>query len=237
MFKTRIKMDIKAERVNRRKFIQQGLTAGTFVVLGSMGFICGCKEKGGEEVSPAEDLMREHGVLRRILLIYDHYKTRLIAGDQMPLIFLSESAGIIREFIEGYHEKLEEDFLFPRFVSKDPLKGLVDVLKAQHKAGRTLTGKIESIIKDSPGSGEDLVHLLTLFTAMYRPHAAREDSVLFPAFRSIVSADEYESLGEKFEDEEHKLFGIEGFEGIVEKVSNIEKQLGIYDLASFTPQM
>ncbi|AHF17361.1 hypothetical protein NIASO_06125 [Niabella soli DSM 19437] len=30
---------------------------------------------------------------------------------------------------------------------------------------------------------------------MYRPHEAREDTVLFPAFRKIVSRHEYDSLG------------------------------------------
>lgn len=70
---------------------------------------------------------------------------------------------------------------------------------------------------------------------MYRPHEAREDTVLFPAMRKIVSEDEYFALGEDFEDREHELFGEDGFETMVEKVANIEKQLGIYDLSRFTP--
>jgi hypothetical protein len=70
---------------------------------------------------------------------------------------------------------------------------------------------------------------------MYRPHEAREDTVLFPALRRVVSAHEYASLGEDFERKEHELFGKEGFEGIVEKVARIEKELGIYDLEKFTP--
>ncbi len=34
---------------------------------------------------------------------------------------------------------------------------------------------------------------------MYRPHEAREDTILFPALRKLVSKNEYHSLGEKFE--------------------------------------
>jgi hypothetical protein len=70
---------------------------------------------------------------------------------------------------------------------------------------------------------------------MYRPHAAREDTVLFPAFRRIVTPNEYDSLGEQFEDQEHKLFGEDGFEKIVDEVTGLEKKLGIEDLAQFTP--
>jgi hypothetical protein len=76
-----------------------------------------------------------------------------------------------------------------------------------------------------------------MFNNMYSPHEAREDTVLFPAFRKIVSVHEYDALGEEFENNEHKLFGENGFEIIVEKVANIEKQLGIYELAQFTPKL
>jgi hypothetical protein len=70
---------------------------------------------------------------------------------------------------------------------------------------------------------------------MYRPHEAREDTVLFPAFRRIVPPKEFDALGEQFEDKEHELFGKEGFEGIVQQVSVLERQLGTYDLDQFTP--
>jgi hypothetical protein len=70
---------------------------------------------------------------------------------------------------------------------------------------------------------------------MYRPHEAREDTILFPSLRKIVSRNEYFALGEDFEEKEHDLFGEDGFESIVDKVAGIEKQLGIYDLSEFTP--
>ena len=68
-----------------------------------------------EEVSPAEDLMREHGVLKRVLLIYREGIRRIDAKQQVPPEVLSSSANLIRKFIEDYHEKLEEEHLFPRF--------------------------------------------------------------------------------------------------------------------------
>lgn len=69
---------------------------------------------------------------------------------------------------------------------------------------------------------------------MYRPHEAREDTVLFPALHKIVPANRLKELGEQFEKEEDRLFGEEGFEKTVDQVATIEKQLGIYDLAQFT---
>src|SRR6266498_1452827 len=73
------------------------------------------KAKGDEGISPAEDLMREHGVLNRILLIYDEHLRMLSAKRAFDGSVLVSAADIIRRFVEEYHEKLEEDFLFPRF--------------------------------------------------------------------------------------------------------------------------
>jgi hemerythrin-like domain-containing protein len=151
-----------------------------------------------------------------------------------------DAAGIIRTFIEDYHEKLEEDFLFPRFRKTHTLVELVDVLTAQHQAGRRLTdatirlANVKSI-RDA-GERKALASSLRSFTRMYAPHEAREDTVLFPALRRIVTGNEYDALGDQFEDEEHRRFGDDGFEKYVEKVAAIERELGIYDLAQFTPK-
>jgi hemerythrin-like domain-containing protein len=198
------------------------------------------KEKG-EEISPAEDLMREHGVLNRILLIYGHHLQLLGAKRPFDGSILASAADIIRHFVEQYHEKLEEDFLFPRFRKAGKLVGLVDTLQAQHKAGTELTTKIRELsgvatFKYVSADSEKLSDALRAFLRMYRPHEAREDTVLFPAFRSIVSAHEYAALGEEFEKKEDEIFGDEGFFKVVDQVADLEKKLGIYELAQFTPK-
>jgi hypothetical protein len=83
-----------------------------------------------------------------------------------------------------------------------------------------------------PDETQKLIKLLTSFNAMYRPHEAREDTILFPALREIILKNEYFALVEDFEDKEYELFGEDGFEVMVEKVAGIEKQLGIYDLSN-----
>ncbi|MGA8547702.1 MAG: hemerythrin domain-containing protein, partial [Mycobacterium sp.] len=51
----------------------------------------------------------------------------------------------------------------------------------------------------------------------------------------VLPAQKFRDLAETFEDEEHRRFGPAGFEGVVDKVADIEKSLGIYDLSQFTP--
>lgn len=60
------------------------------------------------------------------------------------------------------------------------------------------------------------------------------DSIV-PAFKEVVSEEEYASMGEEFEEIEHQKFGGDGFEMMVRRVEEIEKQAGIYDLDQFTP--
>ena len=77
---------------------------------------------------------------------------------------------------------------------------------------------------------------LRAFARMYRPHKAREDTVLFPAIRAVVGAKEYDELGETFEGIEEKRFGEGGYEKMVEKVAGIERSVGLGDLDRFTPK-
>jgi hemerythrin-like domain-containing protein len=198
------------------------------------------KQDSEEEVTPAEDLMREHGVLKRVLLVYDEVLRRISAKQDFPPQSLHDAATIIRNFIENYHEKLEENYLFPRFRKHGKLVELVNVLETQHQAGRRVTDVTlrlanASALKNS-SDRDQLASSLRAFVRMYAPHEAREDTVLFPAIHEIVSRNEYDSLGEEFEKKEHQLFGKEGFEGQVGKIAEIEKTLGIYDLAQFTPK-
>jgi hemerythrin-like domain-containing protein len=198
-------------------------------------------KKEEEEVSPAEDLMREHGVLKRVLLVYGEAIRRIELNEDLPPETVMESAKIIRNFIEDYHEKLEEDFLFPRLKKAGKLVNLVDVLLQQHQGGRKVTDITMQFATNQALKNLDdrrkLADSLRQFIRMYNPHEAREDTILFPEFRKIVSKNEYDSLGEDFEKKEHELFGEEGFEKIVDKVASIEKKLGIYDLAQFTPKV
>jgi hemerythrin-like domain-containing protein len=144
--------------------------------------------KGGENISLAKDLMREHGVLNRILLIYDDHLRKLAAKGTFDGSVLAIAADIVRHFVEEYHEKLEEDFLFPRVRKAGKLVNLVDTLQTQHKAGRDLTAKIKELagtatLKYVSSDSDKLGDALRAFLHMYRPHEAREDTVLFPAFR------------------------------------------------------
>jgi hemerythrin-like domain-containing protein len=240
-------MSPRAESLTRRQMMRAAGASAAVIVAGCAGTnsrrngatISEQTEEHEEEVSPNEDLMREHGLLERILLVYEEAVARLDAGRDMPPEVLVGCAGIVRKFVEDYHEKLEEDFVFPRLERARRLADLVATLRTQHQSGRRLTDEITRLATKASIAAEasrrDLTVALRAFIRMYRPHAAREDTVLFPAFREVVSKPEYGELGEQFEHKEHELFGKEGFSGMVDAVAKLERDLRIDDLATFTP--
>jgi hemerythrin-like domain-containing protein len=238
-------MSDERESSGRRRFLQ-ALGAGTVLTLAGCKVLEGSGERGrtvpdreGEmEISPGEDLMREHGVLRRILLIYDESVTRLLGTEPAPCDVIASSADLLRRFIEDYHERLEERFLFPRFESAGRETGLVHTLRTQHTRGRELTKRVlQRVAAGGPGTPSERAALaddLRSFARMYRPHAAREDTVLFPAAAELLGESEYHELGEQFEEREHALFGEHGFADVVAEVADLERRLDIRDLDRFT---
>jgi len=196
------------------------------------------EEKKELEMPATEDLMREHGLLNRVLLIYEEIIKRIDNNTDFSTTTLINAIDIIKSFIEDYHEKLEEKYIFPLFEKHKKEIKLVRTLKNQHIKGREITTQLQKIVatnKQLDQKDKKLVkNLLQKFIRMYRPHEAREDTVLFPQVRGLISKEEFEKLSELFETTEKELFGKNGFEKLLKKVEDIEKYLGIYQLDYLT---
>ena len=193
----------------------------------------------GGEVTAAEDLMREHGVLRRALFIYSETAAKLRSKPSEILSdALQKTAGLFRTFGEDYHEKkLEEAFIFPAVKKAGgQAAGLADILIAQHNRGREITEYILSMTKAGKietGNVEPLAKAMESLVRMYRPHAAREDTIVFPAWKMTLTAKQLDEMNDKFEDIEKEMLGENGFENAVKQIGDIEKMLGLADLSQF----
>src|SRR5262249_42867823 len=67
---------------------------------------------------------------------------QLSANEDFDSAVISDCSKLVQDFIENYHEKSEEEFLFPRFRKANQLVDLVTTLLEQHQAGRNITFKI-----------------------------------------------------------------------------------------------
>ena len=200
----------------------------------------GAGESTPLEVTPTEDLMREHGILRRALLVYQESAVKLRQDPaSVPPEALEKTAQLFRVFGEDYHEKrLEEAYIFP--VIKSSQGGAApyaDVLIAQHARGREITDYLLAVSKAdriSANKVDAVVKALESFVRMYEHHAAIEDTVVFPAWKAATGAEEYDELGDKFEEIEHEQFGEDGFETALKRMEEIEASIGLTNLDMFT---
>jgi len=243
--------------MNRRNFISNsGRLSSGLILAGGMGtskmfgqeFVDPKEstEKTELEVTAVEDLMREHGILRRILFVYSEAASKLrqtsdssVEPEPAKSLYepLHEAAKLFRDFGENYHEKaLEENYIFPALLkTKGEASTYPEILIAQHKRGREITDYIlESTTGKLPPDIPRLVSLMEAMVRMYRAHAAREDTIVFPAWKQTMKPEQYEEMNENFEDIEHEQFGEGGFEKAVKQITDIEQQLGLFDLSQFT---
>lgn len=192
------------------------------------------------EVTAAEDLMREHGIIRRALLVYQEAAIRLRQdAGSIPPDTLEKAANLVRVFGEDYHEKkIEEVFVFP-IVKKSPgtPATYVDILLAQHDRGREITDYVLSLTREDripSNSVEPLARALESFVRMYEHHAAIEDTVVFPVWKAAVGEAELDALAAKFEEIESEHFGGDGFDSALKRMEEIETSLGLSNLEMFT---
>jgi hemerythrin-like domain-containing protein len=194
----------------------------------------------GGDVSAVEDLMREHGVLRRILIVYRETAGWLAAGrTDFDAAALGQAADLFRAFGEDYHEReLEEQHLFPQLQKGGgSAAALVPVLLAQHARGREATAFIRARSAGGKIAAQDaapLARVMQDFARMYEAHTAFEDTVAFQVWRQSMSDKERDAAAETFERIERSHFAGGGFELALGQVAQIEQKLGLHDLARYT---
>lgn len=146
------------------------------------------EKKEKEDINATEDLMREHGLLNRCLLIYESQMVR-----KLNLKIVLETAMIIRQFVEDYHERLEENYIFPLLQSHGKHVKLINDLLDQHQVGRKLTEQILTECQSNCPSLDLIVYNMQAFIYMYRAHELREDTIIFPEVHNLLNKSEFQN--------------------------------------------
>jgi hemerythrin-like domain-containing protein len=233
-------MSDHALQLSRREIIAHAATITTAALLAPTLVLGEERDNNEPKVTATEDLMREHGVLRRALLVYTETVPKIRANAaSIDAAALHQTGILFRDFGENYHEKmLEEEHIFPIVrQGRGEAKRYPDILVAQHARGREITSYLLSVTQDGRiaiGNAEPLARALESFVLMYRNHAAREDTIVFPAWKMHFTNKQLDALSDQFEEIEHKMFGKDGFDDAVKKIAAIEESLGLADLNRFT---
>jgi hypothetical protein len=104
--------------------------------------------------------------------------------------------------------------------------------------GRELTDVIRDGVRTASWRAADgrrrTAAALRAFTRMFRPHEAREGTVVFPRLPVVLGVADLDTLGERIAREERARFGSDGMMAVVHRVSALELPLGLYRLEPFT---
>lgn len=185
-----------------------------------------------------EELMVEHGLLIRTILVYREIMRRVAANEPVPRAAVKDSTGVIVDFIHGFHEPLEEGYVFPPVASK--MAGTIQTLLVQHARGREQTQIILSAA-NGPGSvltgasRSAVAEAMDKFIIMYEPHESWEDTLVYPALRSVSTPTQIVQLASHFSSLQDQQFGPNAFGEMLAKVEAVEQSLGVSDLNAFTP--
>jgi hemerythrin-like domain-containing protein len=228
----------------RRDLLRNGALVLTSTAVAAISLDAFAQKSDAEkepEVTATEDLMREHGVIRRALLVYAEIAPKLrTSPTSIDAAALHKTAQLFRTFGEDYHERmLEEQHIFPivRRMKGEAAK-YPDILVAQHNRGREITEytlAVTNAPRIAAQHAEPLARIFESFVRMYENHAAREDTIVFPAWKTNFSNKQLDELSDQFEDIEHKMFGKDGFEDAEKTISGIEANFGFSDISQFTP--
>jgi hemerythrin-like domain-containing protein len=173
-----------------------------------------------------EDLSHEHELIRRMISVMEALIVDLRSGTPGIADDLKEAIRFVRGFADKCHHGKEERLLFPLIASKNQTVANmpVRILTSEHDAGRTLIKDLEDAVTAMEAGDERAsaraAQALTLYTRMLRKHIDKEEDVVFPLARTLITAEEADLLAEQFGaiEEEMGLTSHETFRGILESL-------------------
>ena len=174
----------------------------------------------------AEDLMYEHGVYRRLVGIYANCLKRVKNGE-LRIAEIVKVSNIIKDFVEEFHEKIEERYIFPAFISAGKNISTINLLLKQHKLGRVLTSNILFLAQQKGDNHKKLEKLLEKYIGMMGLHGVREDTDIFRKLEEVIPEEQLRTISYNEEKLEREKFGEKALDKLISEIRPIEKELGI----------
>ena len=134
---------------------------------------------------PFRQLMQEHRVIEKVLGALE-----AAANLDMPVDFYERAIDFVTGYADGFHHAKEEERLFTYLEERGMARdyGPLGVMLHEHDSGR----KHISNMREQAAAG-DLAALKNeslAYCALMRDHIAKEDEVLFPMGRAMLTPEE-----------------------------------------------
>ena len=149
-------------------------------------------------LDPIQELMDEHRIIEKVLNALE-----AAASQEVPLEFYERAVEFIVNFADKCHHGKEEERLFPVLEEKGIPRhaGPIGCMCDEHQIARGHVRSMRELL--SAGDHAGLRRESLEYVALLRSHIQKEDKVLFPMGRNVLSEGDLEGLRARFDEVEH----------------------------------
>jgi hemerythrin-like domain-containing protein len=163
-------------------------------------------------MEPLEELREEHGAVMKALSILQGLTPKLDAQSPRAEEDLRRLLEFLTVFVDQCHHAKEEAFLFPAMEKAHTRnKPLIDELIFEHEKGRmmvvTLGAALERAARGEVRDAQPLVETIQEYVPLFRTHIRKENGILFPEARELLSERDRQVMAREFEELEEKRIG------------------------------
>jgi len=146
-----------------------------------------------------EVLIKEHEMIREVLVLLNDVIQRLDSGSQIPISDIRDIVVFIQVFADRYHHGKEEDLLFPALEAAGMARdgSPIGIMLMEHGEGRQLVQKMREALKteDMFQFSENARNFVTLLDQ----HIFKENNILYPMADRSLSPNQQEELKNAYE--------------------------------------
>lgn len=148
---------------------------------------------------PIEVLLGEHRTILAVLDEVDRESRRLEAKGALREAFWADLLRFLDEFDAGLHHKKEEDLLFPALegAGLSASHGPTAVLRDEHLRSQFWRNRLEQALHDRDRTR--LIAAVASYLDLTRAHVLKENQILFPLARQLLSPEALAELRVAFQ--------------------------------------
>jgi uncharacterized protein len=145
----------------------------------------------------AELLMTDHQLTEQV---FEAVERELGEGQPPSASTLRQAAVYFREYVDGCHNRKEEDHLFPLIEQRGIPRhgGPLAVMLAEHEQNRNLLPQFCALVDDYAGGNAgalaELRRVFADYAALLKQHFWKENDILYPMARRVMSQDDAEAV-------------------------------------------
>ena len=163
-------------------------------------------------MNPLENLREEHGAIMKVFAILQGVAREMETHNPKAVDHLKRILEFLTVFIDQCHHAKEEEFLFPAMQkARTEHSRLIEELLSEHEKGRSMTAALEAALNGFEGGDEQaaapLIETIHGYVLVFRTHLRKENGILFPEGRRLLSEHDLQAMAGRFEKLEEERIG------------------------------